>query len=217
MTLVGGSNSAGGGRGAKPPEQLVKCLPNFPAYVMADQQLEAALTAAGCTTANYSIFRQSMLRLARRADLSAADDWRDFMVLVQRLHIIQHQQRLPWDHQGGDTCSREVTVFVSRIEARAMSRELSRQGRSTAPPPRPQGPHNAKLPGSRPRTADSPASSFRTLSEQPDRRTDYMQFWHGGPEACQHKGDCKFPHRCKKCGSTNHGTGQHSPLSPGAQ
>lgn len=201
---AGAPTAAGGGRAPKSGDALARALPTFPAYCLADQQVELALQASGCTVAGYGVFRQAMLRLAKRADLAAPADWQEFLLLDRNLRLIQHLERLPWDTAGGQIDANEVTMFLSAVAARAATRR---------PPLRAAQPAGAVKPARTPFRAAGSGPGGPTAGEQPNRAKDCVQFWHGGPTGCKHGADCKFSasHMCRKCGSTAHGTGQHTP------
>ena len=195
--VTGGAQSSqstgSGGKALKAPDALAKCLAGFPAYCLADQLVETALTAGAYTVAGYSTFRQAMLRLAKRVNCTSADDWRDFLVLDRTLRLIQHQERLPWTHEGGHMDNNEVTIFVSMVAARAATGRMRPQPRQAT-------------------TFRQASTTASNSSEQPDRSRDCFQFWHNGPQGCKHGKACKFEasHKCKVCGSSAHGTAQHS-------
>lgn len=193
--------SAVGGLGSKVqkgPEALLKCLPGPVQYIMADGQLHQALSEGGFTLRGYAAFREQMLRLAERVDLAAPGgaDWLLFLQLDRKLRTIQHRDRVAWDHQGGCIDSMEVTAFVSSIAARAAVRKPA----LGAPAPGPRMPKPFRpVPG-------GPA----TAGPQPNKSSDCMQFFHAG--RCSYGAACKYAatHRCSQCGSTSHGTAQHS-------
>lgn len=112
-----GATAGGTGRAPKSRGALARALPSFPAYCLADQQVEAALRAAGCTVEGYGMFRQAMLRLAKRADLTAPAEWQEFLTLDRNLRFIQHNERLAWHTAGGQIDANEVTIFLSAVAA----------------------------------------------------------------------------------------------------
>ncbi|KAL4458598.1 hypothetical protein ABPG75_013463 [Micractinium tetrahymenae] len=81
-------------------------------YIMADAQLLAALSEGGFTVRDYDVFRDQMLRLAERVDLTTAGDWLLFLQLDRKLRVAQHRDRLPWDHQAGCMDSMERTLLL---------------------------------------------------------------------------------------------------------
>lgn len=190
-----------GGHKLKSGAELGGLIADYSAYMEAANRVTQILQLHAYSTEGMQQFHAAMLQLARHVNHSDKEEWVMLLELERTLRLTQHALQLSWGHEGGYIDREACMAFRAAVAGR----QAALKAASAAPQRRlPQG---SSKPGStfRASAGTQQGAGGSRAGPQPDRSKHCMQFWRTG--TCTFK-NCRFPHECATCGSSEHGTAQ---------